>query len=420
MRDRTEQALLRRLNGRQPPAFILGTSSPHALGFVRTFGRRGIPVVVVSADAGRVWSRYTLMQRMIKGEEELVAFLESVGSRMSDKGVMFPTGDADVLFMSKYRDRLAAHFDFVLPDAPVLDLLANKKTQYECASRIGIPTPRTYTPAGQADLQHVAATIGYPCVIKPAYPHIWRRYQRQTGTMRQWAKAAHVETPQQLQTVYEQMAKGGSELLVQERIEGPDSRLYLCYMYFDRHSEPLATCVIRKQRQWPPRYGTGSYLVSCHQPVVVEQSLKLLKHIGYRGLADLEFKHDHKDGRLKLIEVNVRCGDPVALALAAGVDIPFIAYKDARGISTAHANAYDIDVTWVNAVDDFRAFWHYRKVEPLSGWRWLRSVLGARSHAYFAWDDPVPPLVHLGHRAIKAATYLPRRLKSGLRGSDPA
>ncbi|HZC13538.1 MAG TPA: ATP-grasp domain-containing protein, partial [Thermoleophilaceae bacterium] len=187
--------------------------------------------------------------------------------------------------------------------------------------------------------------------------------------------------------------------------------LYLCYTYFDRHSEPLATCVFRKQRQWPPRYGTGSYLVSCHQPVVVEQSLKLLKHIGYQGLADLEFKHDHRDGELKLIEVNVRCGDPVALAIAARVDIPFIAYQDARGMPTEHANTYDINVTWVNAIDDFRAFWYYRKVEPLSGWRWLRSVLGARSHAYFAWDDPMPSFVHLGHRAVKAATYFPRRLK---------
>ena len=78
--------------------------------------------------------------------------------------------------------------------------------------------------------------------------------------------------------------------LIQERIGGDESRLYSVYACLDRSSEPLATCVIQKRRQWPPLYGSGSYSVSCRQDRAVELALALLRRIGYQGVANLEFK----------------------------------------------------------------------------------------------------------------------------------
>lgn len=403
MADKQERDFLKGLKSTQPPAFILGNGTPHTLGFVRSFARRGIPVVAVSAESGaRVWSRYCRLNPVVDSESTLLAFLERVGARMPCKGVILATGDAEVLFLSRNRGKLSHHFEFILPEAQTLERLANKKTQYEYAASIGVPIPRTCAPTSQKDLRRFAEAVGYPCVIKPAYSYLWR----QQAGVRRWPKAAHVETPEELTSTFDQMAASGVELLVQERIDGSDSRLYGAYIYLDRDSEPLAAVVTRKHRQWPPVYGSGSYVVSSRQDDVLAVSLKLLKECGYRGLVYLEFKHDPKDGNFKLIELNVRSANPIAMILASGVDLPYIAYRDILREPVAPVMNYRAGVAWINLVGDLAAFAYYHRTEGLSLWQWVRSALLAQSHAYFAYDDPLPFLVHLCRTVKRVPSYL--------------
>ncbi|MEX0803720.1 MAG: ATP-grasp domain-containing protein [Candidatus Binatia bacterium] len=314
-----------------------------------------------------------------------------------------------MLFLSRNRRELEKHFLFVLPSAKILERLANKRSQYQYAESIGIPVPQSYYPRTQADLEQIAATIRFPCVMKPAYSHIWRDRRESAGHWR-WLKAAEIGTPEELHSAYKQMNESDVELIVQERIEGADSRLYSLYVYLNRNSEPLALCVIQKIRQWPVSYGTGSYSVTCRQDRVVALGLHLLKEIGYSGMANLEFKHDLNDGTFKLIEVNVRSGERIALAIASGVDIPHIAYRDIIGEPTAPELAHETGVKWVNVINDSTAFlWHYRR--QISWWCWGRSLLEAKSHAYFRWDDPLPFVVHLLMTVKQAVLLLFRQLK---------
>jgi D-aspartate ligase len=348
----------------------------------------------------------------VTDETALVELLRRLGRRIVCNGALIPTGDREVLFLSRNRNELENYFYFVLPRADVLERLANKKTQYQYATNIGIPMPQTHYPKSQDDLLRIAANIQFPCVIKPAYSHIWRDERRGVGGWR-WLKAVQVDTPEQLRTAYEQMNGSGVELVVQERIEGADSRLYSFYVYLDRNSDPLALCVIQKLRQWPPEYGSGSYSVTCRRDEIVEIGLKLLRALGYVGIANLEFKHDANDGAFKLIEVNARAGERIALASAAGVDIPYIAYRDIMGEPTAAFRSYEIGVKWVNFVNDSLGFFlYYRKTDRLSMWRWMWSVLEVRSHAYFAWDDPLPFLGHLFKATKQIALLSCRYLKT--------
>jgi predicted ATP-grasp superfamily ATP-dependent carboligase len=202
--------------------------------------------------------------------------------------------------------------------------------------------------------------------------------------------------------------------LVQERIEGDESRLYSVYVYLDRRSEPRATCVVRKVRQWPPLYGSGSYSVSCREDRAVALALTLLQGWGYQGVANVEFKQDPRDGAFKLIEVNARGGERIALALAAGVDLPYVAYRDILGEPAPAARTYEPGVSWISALNDCAAVLsHYRQAERLSWWRWGWSALTARSHAYFAWDDPLPFLGHLVKAARRHAVPFLRSWASG-------
>ena len=61
-------------------------------------------------------------------------------------------------------------------------------------------------------------------------------------------------------------------------------------------------------------------------PAVTELSRRFLTALEYVGLASVEFKYDARDGTYKLIEVNPRTARANQLAIAAGVDLPYIAY----------------------------------------------------------------------------------------------
>ena len=408
-----EPAFLARLRGPPVPAFILGDLTSHSLGFIRSLGRRGIPTVAIATKrAPKSRSRYCLRYYTIADESERLAFLTQTGGLMAQKAALLPTGDPDVLFMSRNRDVLSKHYHFILPSADVLERLANKKSQYEYVEKVGFALPQTFCLETEQDLARLAKSIRYPCVVKPAYSHIWRDRRSDTDDWR-WLKAVQIDTPEQLRSVYEKISHYGLELLVQERIEGPDTRLYSLYIYFNRNSEPLAWCVIQKRRQWPPLYGTGSFSITCRRDEVVALGLKLLKDIGYQGIANAEFKHDARDGVFKLIEANVRGGERIALAVAAGVDIPYIAYRDIIGDAILPTREYKTGVTWVNLIQDLAAFsLYYRRIEASSWWRWICMSLTAQSHAFFAWDDPVPVLGHLAQALTGGAQMVYGRLRN--------
>jgi predicted ATP-grasp superfamily ATP-dependent carboligase len=391
--DRWDADLLAGPGHGPPAAFVLGGASAQALGFVRSLGRRGILTVALGVRPGPwVWSRYCAFRAAADSEPELLDRLTRLGRRMTRRAVIVATGDSEVLFLSRNRDSLGAAYDFVLPRPSVVELLSDKRSQYRYAAGIGIPIPRTYYPDGPADVPGIARAVRFPCVVKPARSHAWRHQRPRVGLGR-WAKAMQVENPGELRAVCERMHERGVSLLVQERVEGAESRLYSVYAYLDRSSEPLAACVIQKRRQWPPLYGSGSYSVSCRQERALELAWAILRPMGYQGVANVEFKQDPEDGELKLIEINPRCGERVALAVAAGVDIPYIAYRDALREPALPPPASATGVTWINALNDCAAVVsHYRRTERLGLWRWVRSALAAGSHAFHAWDDPMPCL----------------------------
>lgn len=404
MLDTRTKNFIKGLDSRQAPVFILGPGGPHSLGFVRSLGKRGIPVMVASLEQGtRLRSRYCLEAFHNHGESALLTFIEEVGRRMPRRGVMIPTADAELLFMSRNRSQIGKYFCFELPDSDTLEMLANKRSQYKFAARLDVAIPQTYYPEGLNDILKIAKRIEYPCIIKPVYSYAWQNYRRRVG-MKGWTKLAEVTTPKELCTAYSRMTKARVDLLVQERIKGDDTHLYSLYTYLNRYTEPLAALVIRKQRQWPPVYGSGSHSVTCINEDVVELGLRLLKSARYKGSANLEFKQDPEDGKYKLIEVNVRCGERVRLAVDAGIDIPYIAYRDILGKPVTPVNTYSVGIKWINLINDFGAFIYYHRLGRLSFRQWTRSVMTSRSRAYFSWDDPVPFFVHLGRTVAKTVS----------------
>jgi predicted ATP-grasp superfamily ATP-dependent carboligase len=168
----------------------------------------------------------------------------------------------------------------------------------------------------------------------------------------------------------------------------------------------------QKLRQFPLEVGSGSAMVSVFEPEVADLSRDLLRSFGYRGLANIEFKRDARDGIYRLIEVNPRSSNANQLAVSAGVDFPFLVYRYLTRPDEPEAPSagFRVGVTWVHEDLDLQAFLALRKTGELTLAEWVGSLRGPRSWAVFSLRDPAPFL-------FQVSTHLAGRVRKTVRGS---
>ena len=69
-------------------------------------------------DTYTCYGRVAVLPRADRFAEEWITFLEFVGSRLAEPGVLLPTSDLHTLLVSQNREALGRHFRFLIADAP--------------------------------------------------------------------------------------------------------------------------------------------------------------------------------------------------------------------------------------------------------------------------------------------------------------
>jgi D-aspartate ligase len=388
---------------RLSPAVVTPLDIHMGVDIARSLGRRGIPVYGVDADRatpGRS-SRYV---RFVHGasarasEPDFVDGLMALGRRLG-RAVLFPLADDEVLAVSRHRDVLQTHFDFVMSSHETVESLLAKDGLADIAARLGIDSPRTFVPENVEDVANAARTLRFPVILKPSQSPQWHS-PAITDLLREHALAGRAKVvvcrdPAELIRMYSAVAQLDHRLVVQEVVPGPDHSLVYAPSYTDRRGETIGFFVGRKLRVLPVGFGSATYVRSIVDEQATAVAMRLLKGTEYRGLGGIELKLDAADRRYKLIEFNVRFGMWDGLGAACGVDLAHLAYRDATGQRVSPSGAYREGVLWVDLQRDARAFLLYRRRGELTLRRWLRSlyaVRGRRVIATFARDDPMPGL----------------------------
>jgi predicted ATP-grasp superfamily ATP-dependent carboligase len=234
--------------------------------------------------------------------------------------------------------------------------------------------------------------------------------------VRAGTKALRTDDAKQLLETYDRVAHVNPLVVIQELIPGPDAALYYCCGYMDQKGRPLAAFVGQKLRCEPIHLGSASFVMSLHRQEIVDTSLRFLQAIGYRGLYGIEYKLDARDGRFKAIEFNARFGLWDILATRCGMDIPYIAYRDANDQEVERCPGYRAGVKWVAMELDIDAFRQYHREGSLSLLAWLRSLGGEKLWAVADWGDPRPFIdstrILIGQksqRLFRRAIVCPRR-----------
>jgi predicted ATP-grasp superfamily ATP-dependent carboligase len=116
-------------------------------------------------------------------------------------------------------------------------------------------------------------------------------------------------------------------------------------------------------------------------------SQRLLARLGYHGVSELEYKHDRRNGRYVLIEMNPRFWDQHALGAAVGVNLAQCVYMDATRGYVPEQRQDPEPFTWIAEDSYLMSFLLNLKTGAYPASEFLTALKGRTTLAVFERRD---------------------------------
>ena len=371
-----------------PGALIIGGAHV-SLAIARSLGRHGIPVWLLANHPIATYSRYVKRSFAWPGADHpdgISSIIDLAKQHGLHGWVLIATGDQDMRMVANNHALLSDYFRVATPDWDTIQWAYDKRLTYSRAASLGIDFPASFHLHGQDEVARLDCR--FPVVLKPAF-----REGIDEFTL---AKAWKAESRDQLPSLYKRASEfvGNDAVIVQEWIPGTGESQF-SYAALCERGIPLVSLVARRRRQHPIDFGRSStYVESIEQSEVEELACRFLKSITYTGVVEIEFKYDRRDARYKLLDVNGRFWTWNGLGALAGVDFPYLAWRQALGQSVALSRGR-AGVAWMHASHDIIAAFQEIARGDLTLGEYLASFRKPLAFANFALDDPMPAIVEL-------------------------
>jgi len=283
---------------------------------------------------------------------------------------------------------------FRLPAQPrgLARRLADKSLLYRLCEQHGAVVPVTVMPRRREELEEILRVAAFPVILKNSDPVARRPENMQLSTM---IARDRVEAL----AVFEATNWQVPNILVQECLpDGPEYR-WVVSAYVDRKGDCAVACTGRKLREHPPGAGCTALGVCEENRPLQREAVRFLDSVGYRGIADLDYRLDPRDGRFKLLDLNPRQGANFRLFGADnGMDVVRAMYLDLTDQPVPPCRPRD-GRRWAVEPFDLWASARYFDAGELSLGAWLRSYRGVEELAWLNADDPVPAIYAAGEFA---------------------
>lgn len=377
------------------------------LDLVRPLSLIGVRAVVIGPHDSptrhsRFTTRFIAWDRSWIESEDLVEQMMAYASTQPERPVLFYQHDEHLLLVSRYRERLAQGFDFVIAEAALVEALADKQRFQALAERLQLPIPSaTVLRASQGDPPPPRDALAFPLIVKPV-----TRADDAWHSLESHAKVVRVESYSELCDLWPRLVAARCDAIGQELVSGPETAVESYHVYVDREGETVAEFSGRKLRTRPPEYGMTTALTTSHAEDVIDLGRDIVKKLGLLGVAKVDFKRG-RDGRLRLLEVNPRFNLWHHAGARAGVNIPALVWADLTGQQRPAASVARPGVRWCS-VTDFRA----AREAGLSLPRWGQWMVGCETREIAALHDPIPFLHLCASRLTKRVA---RRILLGMR-----
>ena len=313
-----------------PPAALVMNTHITGLAVTRSLGRAGVPVLGLDDERGGLGQHSRHLAGLglvpgptVDGGAALADHLEALGPSFGERPVLMPTNDDWVLALARHRERLEPHYRYPFAAYEVVQRALSKTELYRTCGALGVEVPQTwYLDEGRSPEQ-VATEVDYPCVLKPDDSRGFY------GAFR--AKVFVVDTPAAFVERCAAAAAYGLTLVAQRWIGTEPGGFWSVASYLSPDGALRGVFTGRKLEQWPPDFGTSCLADARWDPQIADAGVRVLQALGYHGISEIEFVRDAATGRLLLLDVNTRAWKWVGLPVAAGVDLPLLAYRDAVG-----------------------------------------------------------------------------------------
>ena len=323
-----QQVLAEGLPASAPAALVMNTHIT-GLAVARSLGRAGVPVVGLDDERGGLGqhSRHLSGLGLVPGPtvddgRALADHLSALGPSFAERPVLIPTNDDWVLALAQHREQLEPHYRYSFAAHDVVQRALAKSSLYRACESLGVDVPRTWY-LDEATPEQVAALVPYPCVLKPDDSRGFYTAFR--------AKVFVVRDAAELVQRCAEAAALGLSLVAQEWVETRPGGFWSVASYLSPDGTPRGVFTGRKLEQWPPDFGTSCLADARWDAGIADAGVRVLQALGYSGISEIEFVEDAATGRQLLLDVNTRAWKWVGLPVAAGVDLPLLAYRDAVG-----------------------------------------------------------------------------------------
>lgn len=404
------------MNGRtdRSGAVVVG-GYVNALNVVRSLAPMGVRIAVVTTERFDIAHRSRWCDERIDltGEPHFEETLHELLARNRERWsgrVVFPTTDSAMLALANLRDELPA-YRMVAPPPGVARLLLEKDKTEENARAVGIDTPRVYGPAepeicARGDLR-------YPVVVKPVMSH---QFAGKFG-----CKLFLARGPAELSEAVGRVGEAGLRARVLDFVPGGDDACYNYCLYIAGNGEVVAGLGMHKLRKSPPFFGVCRVAEPWDDDSLRGPTVALLRRMGYRGMANAEYKLDPRDGRMRLMEVNGRPFLMAGLARLAGVDMMRLAWAENTGAPFPGARYNGWRGHWIHLHADLLYALLFRRTEALSFGEYARPYLRSPAFAVLSLRDPLPFLMQWLRTLVEgvAMTFNRTRRKTLLDSVQP-
>jgi predicted ATP-grasp superfamily ATP-dependent carboligase len=340
-----------------------------ALAAVRSLGRRGYAVHVAAPTRLSLAGVSRAAVASVETPDPLdapAAYADAIASYVDEQAitVVLPVTEPSMLSLLEARDRLAPA---IVPFGTLESFraLSDKAALASRAADCGVAFPAHRTLTWHDRTTGVPADLCYPVVVKPA------RSVGEVAGVRAKFGVVHAADAAALGAALARLPEAAYPLLVQQRVVGPGIGIFVL-LWGDRC---VATFAHRRLREKPPSGGVSVYAESIvADAALIDRSTRLLRSLGWQGVAMVEYKVDAATGTPYLMEINGRLWGSLQLAIDAGVDFPALLVDCALGARVDGAPAFRAGV---------RGRWWWGDVDHL--WARLR-----RSAAQLALPPDAP------------------------------
>lgn len=298
---------------------ITNAEYKHTLAAVRSLGKKEVDFVASShaKHAMSFYSKYCKKSALYsnpKNESKFISnILEIVKKENCD--VLLPIGFTVCLAISKHQEKLKPYVKIPIPNYESMLIASDKNKTMKFADENDIPIPKTIFPISIEDVNNISKSIKYPVVIKAP---------EESGSVK------YANSDQELIILYNEVCNSHASQVnkgkfpqIQEYIPGDGYGFFALF----NHGKPIAYFAHKRLHEYPPTGGPSTMAQSIYDLDLISVGLKILKTLDWHGVAMVEFKKDTRDNTFKLIEINPKFWGSLDLAIASGIDFPYLASK---------------------------------------------------------------------------------------------